>query len=239
MMTRAKVLYFSGEIPQGDPEGDQQDLFRKLHLLSKERNHPILASFLESVTSAVKSECSQLSRDQKRVIPSFESVLDLTDHVVDLRKTPFGGAVERVLVLVFQLGSFIASVSPNTREFIKDLKAHKVQKIPRGEPLRVRLPTVQHVPHRAGPGPALGRGRRSLPKPVDDPRHCRGYHTGGIPVRTCRRPGLSLPRGGPGRDQRRRGLDILRVWRRRGGCRPGGGPFQRREGRSRALKSTV
>ncbi|KAG8158675.1 hypothetical protein KVR01_011797 [Diaporthe batatas] len=107
-MTRAKVLYFSGEIPQGDPEGDQQDLFRKLHLLSKERTHTVLASFLESVTSAVRDECSRLPQSQKVLIPSFESVLDLTDHVLDLRKTAFGAAIERVLVIVFQLGSFIA-----------------------------------------------------------------------------------------------------------------------------------
>jgi len=107
-MTQAKVLYFSGEIPQGDPEGDQRDLFRKLHLLSKEKNHPILASFLESVTSALRAECSQLSRAQRDLIPGFESVLDLTDHVLELRKTSLGGAIERVLVLVFQLGSFIA-----------------------------------------------------------------------------------------------------------------------------------
>lgn len=107
-MMQAKVLYFSGETPQGDPEGDQQELFRKLHLLSKERDHPILASFLESVTSAVKDECGHLSLSQRNLIPSFESVLDLTDHVLDLRKTSFGGAIERVLVLVFQLGSFIA-----------------------------------------------------------------------------------------------------------------------------------
>ncbi|KAK7938118.1 polyketide synthase [Apiospora aurea] len=90
-MVAAKVLYFSGEIPQGDPEGDQRALFRKLHLLSKERDNVVLASFLHSVTLAVKDD-----------------VLDLTDHVVQLRKTPLGGAIERVLVLVFQLGSFIA-----------------------------------------------------------------------------------------------------------------------------------
>lgn len=109
-MAQAKVLYFSGEIPQGDPEGDQRDLFRRLRLLSKEKNHAVLASFLESVTSTVKEECSRLDRAQRDVMPSFESVLDLTDHVVQLRKTPLGGAVERVLVLVFQLGSFIAYV---------------------------------------------------------------------------------------------------------------------------------
>ncbi|KUL83736.1 hypothetical protein ZTR_08641 [Talaromyces verruculosus] len=107
-MTRAKVLYFSGEIPQGDPEGDQKDLFRKLHLLSKERDHPVLASFLESVSSAIREEFSQLSRAQRDAVPAFESVLDLTDHVVQLRKTSLGGAIERVLVLVFQIGSFIA-----------------------------------------------------------------------------------------------------------------------------------
>lgn len=111
-MTRAKIIYFSGEIPQGDPEGDQRDLFRKLHVLSKERDHPILALFLEFVTSALREEFSQLDRAQKQLIPSFESVLDLTDHVIQLRKTSVGGALERVLVLVFQLGSFIAYVFP-------------------------------------------------------------------------------------------------------------------------------
>ena len=107
-MIQAKVLYFSGEIPQGDPEGDQRTLFRKLHLLSKERNHSTLASFLFSVTSALRSECSRLSRVQRDLIPCFESVLDLTDHVTELRKTSLGGAIERVLVIAFQLGSFIA-----------------------------------------------------------------------------------------------------------------------------------
>ena len=108
MMISAKVLYFSGEIPQGDPEGDQRTLFRKLNLLSKERDYVILASLLECVTVALKDECSRLSHLQRDLIPPFESVLDLTDHVVQLRKTPLGGAIERVLVLIFQLGSFVA-----------------------------------------------------------------------------------------------------------------------------------
>lgn len=109
-MATAKVLYFSGEIPQGDPQGDQQELFRKLRLLSKERNHPILASFLDAATAGLKRECSQQSRDRRQVLPAYESVLDLTEHVIDLRKTSLGGAIERVLSLVFQLGSFIAYV---------------------------------------------------------------------------------------------------------------------------------
>ncbi|KAI1747525.1 hypothetical protein F4782DRAFT_552028 [Xylaria castorea] len=107
-MVSAKVLYFSGEIPQGDPEGDQRTLFRKLNLLSKERDHVVLASLLECVTVSLKDECSRLSRPHRDLVPPFESVLDLTDHVVQLRKTPLGGAIERVLVLVFQLGSFVA-----------------------------------------------------------------------------------------------------------------------------------
>ncbi|KAI0459063.1 polyketide synthase [Xylaria acuta] len=107
-MTRAKIIYFSGEIPQGDPEGDQRDLFRKLHSLSKEKQHSVLASFLYSVTFSLKEECRQLSKHQKDSIPAFESVLDLTDHVVQLRKTSLGPAIERVLSIVFQLGSFIA-----------------------------------------------------------------------------------------------------------------------------------
>lgn len=110
-MSPAKVLYFSGEIPQGDPEGDQRDLFRKLHLLSKERDHVTLASLLDSITLALREECNRLNRAQRDLMPSFESILHLTEHVVQLRKTPLGGAVERVLVLVFQLGGFVAYVS--------------------------------------------------------------------------------------------------------------------------------
>lgn len=107
-MISAKVLYFSGEIPQCDPEGDQRALFRKLKLLSKERDHRILASLLECVTLGLKDEIRRLSRPLRDLIPSFESVLDFTDHVVNLRKTPLGGSIERVLVLVVQLGSFVA-----------------------------------------------------------------------------------------------------------------------------------
>lgn len=104
----AKVLYFSGEIPQGDPEGDQRDLFRRLHLLSKQRCHVVLASFLEAVTTSLKNECRLLERVERAAVPAFESVLDLTDHVVELRRTSLGGAIERILVLVFQVGSLIA-----------------------------------------------------------------------------------------------------------------------------------
>lgn len=107
-MPLSKVLYFSGEIPQGDPEGDQKALFRKLCLLSKERDYVVLASLLECLTQALKDECSRLSRPERNLMPPFESVLDLTDHVVQLRKTPLGGAIERVLVLTFQLGNFVA-----------------------------------------------------------------------------------------------------------------------------------
>ncbi|KAK7181155.1 beta-ketoacyl synthase domain-containing protein [Paraphaeosphaeria sporulosa] len=116
-MAHAKVIYLSGEIPQGDPEGDQRILFRKLHLLSKERNYPILASTLEAITSSLKQECRRLERAQRDLVPTFESVLDLTDSVVALRKTPLGGAIERVLVLVFQLGIFIAHHEANPLEY--------------------------------------------------------------------------------------------------------------------------
>lgn len=85
-------------------------LYRKLHLLSKERDHAILASFLESVTSTVKDEFARLTRAERDLVPAFESVLDLNDHVVELRKSSLGGALERVLVLVTQLGSFIGYV---------------------------------------------------------------------------------------------------------------------------------
>lgn len=107
-MAIANIIYLSGEIPQGDPEGDQRVLFRKLHLLSKEINHPILASTIEAITTALKQECRQLTKVQREFVPAFESVLDLTDSVIELRKTPLGGAIERVLVIVFQLGVFIA-----------------------------------------------------------------------------------------------------------------------------------
>lgn len=107
-MTRANIIYLSGEIPQGDPEGDQRTFFKKLHLLSKERSHHILASSLEAITIAAKQECRRLEKSQRELVPNFESVLDLTDSVIEPRKTLLGGAIERFLVLVFQLSIFIA-----------------------------------------------------------------------------------------------------------------------------------
>lgn len=107
-MAQHKIIYFSGEIPQGDPEGDQRDLFNRLRLLSKERDYPVLYSFLDAVTTSLKEECTKLTKSQRELMPCFESVLDLTDHVIQLRRTSLGPAIERVLVLVFQLGGFIS-----------------------------------------------------------------------------------------------------------------------------------
>ncbi|KAM3151677.1 Non-reducing polyketide synthase PKS19 [Botrytis cinerea] len=129
-MTHAKIIYLSGEIPQGDPEGDQRILFRKLHILSKERNHPILASTIDAITTALKQECRRLEKSERELVPVFESVLDLTDSVIELRKTPLGGAIERVLVLVFQLGIFIAYHEANPLEY--DFRAENAVLIGRG-----------------------------------------------------------------------------------------------------------
>ena len=97
-----KVLYFSNELPNDD----LQLLLKRLYLRSKSHRHPLLARFFEQATSAVRAEVRQLSSEQKKLFPSFESIIDLAGDL-ELRKSILRSSVGGVLPCFFQIATYI------------------------------------------------------------------------------------------------------------------------------------
>ncbi|KAL3451986.1 hypothetical protein BJX65DRAFT_203745 [Aspergillus insuetus] len=100
--SKMKVLYFSNEFPKDD----LQALFRRLHNHSKHRRHPTLARFIDEATLAIREEVRHLPAALKALVPPFETVLNLVDHP-DLRKGPFSGSIEGVLICVLEISTLI------------------------------------------------------------------------------------------------------------------------------------
>lgn len=103
---KMKIIHFSNEFPYDD----KQTLFRELHSHSKDRNHPVLAHFLEEATRAVREEIRLLPSALKATIPPFESILNFVDFV-ELSKGPLNGSIDGVLLCIVELGAFIGYVS--------------------------------------------------------------------------------------------------------------------------------
>lgn len=101
-VTKMKLVYFGNEFPRDD----LQDLFRRLYHQSQDRNHPILARFIQEATLAVRDEVRSLPATLKSLVPSFDTIFDLADHP-DLRKSPLGGSVDGMLLCAVQLAALI------------------------------------------------------------------------------------------------------------------------------------
>ncbi|CAO2648474.1 Nn.00g077410.m01.CDS01 [Neocucurbitaria sp. VM-36] len=107
-MSKLEIIYFGNELPKED----LQDVFRKLHLHSKDKRHPLLARFITESTLAIKEEVSRLPSELKHHIPPFETILTWAEHN-DLREGPICGAVDGVLLTIAQIGTYIGYVEKN------------------------------------------------------------------------------------------------------------------------------
>lgn len=101
-VAKMKLIYFGNEFPRDD----LQDLFRRLHHQSQDRNHPILASFIQETTLAVREEVRCLPATLKSLVPHFDTIFDLAD-LADLRKSPLGGSIDGMLLCAVQLAALI------------------------------------------------------------------------------------------------------------------------------------
>ncbi|KAH8711843.1 putative polyketide synthase [Phaeosphaeriaceae sp. PMI808] len=104
-MSKLEVVYFGNDLPKED----LQDVFRKLHLQSKDARHPLLACFIAKSTKAIKEEVSRLPSEIKRHVPPFETILSWAEHN-DLREGLLCGAVMGVLLTIAQIGAYIGYV---------------------------------------------------------------------------------------------------------------------------------
>lgn len=96
------LVYFSNEFPRDD----LKDVFRLLYSHSKDRQHPLLASFIQEATLAVRDEVRQLPAKLRYLVPPFETIFSLADHS-DLRRSALGGSIDGILLCAFQLATFI------------------------------------------------------------------------------------------------------------------------------------
>lgn len=101
-MSEFGVIYFGNELPKED----LQDVFRRLHLQSKDAKHPLLSRFLANSTQSIKKEVEQLPCETKQHIPPFETILSWAEHN-DLKDGLLCGAVMGVLLTVAQIGMYI------------------------------------------------------------------------------------------------------------------------------------
>ncbi|KAG5927477.1 hypothetical protein E4U53_002862, partial [Claviceps sorghi] len=105
-----RVVVFGNDLPHED----LQSHFRRLSARSKDRNHPLLARFINEATYAVKQEISTLATDLQRVIPTFQTILEWAEDT-KLREGLLCGAVDGVLLVVLQLASYYETL-PHDKE---------------------------------------------------------------------------------------------------------------------------
>lgn len=101
--TDMRVVYFGNELP---PPNELREVFRQLHRRSKDRKHPLLASFLDQATLAIREEVRSLPGTLRRSIPPFEKITDFVEFT-SLRQGPLCGSTEGILLATLELGTFI------------------------------------------------------------------------------------------------------------------------------------
>lgn len=97
-----ELVFFGNELPNGD----LLDIFRKLHNHGKGRKYQMLAQFINDATVAVKEEIYKLPTELKKLFPPFESILSWVENT-ELREGILCGAVDGVLLVVFQIATYI------------------------------------------------------------------------------------------------------------------------------------
>lgn len=99
---RLRVVYFGNEFPRDD----LQYLYRRLHIHSQNKQHSLLAQFIDNATSVVREEVRYLPAELKKLLPPFRTIFDLADDA-ELRRGPLCGSIDGVLLCVVQLATFI------------------------------------------------------------------------------------------------------------------------------------
>lgn len=97
-----RVVYFSNEFPNDD----LKELFRRLHRHAKDKRFFLLRKFLDESTMVLKNEIAKLPPHLKKIVPHFDTILNLVG-VADFRRGPLGAAMESVFLTVLEIGMFI------------------------------------------------------------------------------------------------------------------------------------
>ncbi len=99
---RLRLAYFSNEFPHDN----LHHLVRRLWNHSKDRTHPLLATFVSESTLAIREEVRNLPTEIKSQVPSFQTILDFADYP-DLRRGQLSGSIDGVLLAAVEIAAFI------------------------------------------------------------------------------------------------------------------------------------
>ena len=99
---RLRLAYFTNEFPHDN----LQHLVRLLWTQSKDRNHPLLANFIDEATLVIRDEIKNLPITLRSLIPPFQTILNFADYP-DLRKGQLSGSIDGVLLSAVELAAFI------------------------------------------------------------------------------------------------------------------------------------
>lgn len=99
---RLRLAYFSNEFPHDN----LHHLLRQLWNHSKDRAHPILATFIAEATLAVREEIRNLPTELKSLLPPFQTIFEFADYT-ELRKGQLSGSIDGVLLSAVEIATFI------------------------------------------------------------------------------------------------------------------------------------
>ena len=101
------LAFFSGE----HSHDDVRAVGRHLRVHSNGDDHRCLYAFLHAATVATKDEICALPHAIQALVPSFEHILELIDHIPALQDGPLVEPIERVLLCVLKFGAMIGYVT--------------------------------------------------------------------------------------------------------------------------------
>ena len=99
----ADLVLFSHELPNGDI----QQLIRRLHRYAKLPGYPHLARFLQNCALVLRGEIQKLPRPLRECIPQFHDVMTLASHWDELKSSSLGGSWEGAFLCLYEIAMLV------------------------------------------------------------------------------------------------------------------------------------
>jgi Starter unit:ACP transacylase in aflatoxin biosynthesis len=99
----ADLVLFSHELPNGEV----QELVRRLHRYAKLPGYPHLARFLQDCALVLRREIRKLPRPLRESVPQFHDVMTLASHWDELKSSSLSGAWEGAFLCLYQIAMLI------------------------------------------------------------------------------------------------------------------------------------
>ncbi|KAL8637093.1 MAG: hypothetical protein Q9228_005600 [Teloschistes exilis] len=99
----ADLVLFSHELPNGEV----QELIRRLHRFAILPAYPHLARFLQDCALVLRGEIQKLPRPLRESVPQFHGVMTLASHWDELKSSPLSGAWEGAFLCLYEIAMLV------------------------------------------------------------------------------------------------------------------------------------